>query len=448
MITLKICGIVRNMRRIDYVKVVGCVFLLAAFFFNPFVVEQLFCEDKNIERSSLIVRIVIFELIVGLIGVFFVLKSRAILRLSKEILENKREIFLIIVTTLLLAILLEVGSRVYVCKFASPELQSEVLYFGECGVKSLYSPHHYLNYYGTPDYKSLDGLNMHNSIGFRGPEVEIPKPKGVYRIATIGGSTTYTIAVKDWHNDFARQLEKELQSKYNYDKIEVVNVGLGGWNSWESLINLEFKVLDLDPDLIVIYHGVNDVHARLVDPLYYKGDNSGRRRFWGPKEDVLVIFRSTFVRLVTGLNPWRGISSFVDVQTLSAANETHVETLQKNRPVYFERNLRNMIAIAREHNVNVLLATWAYSNQLNDYTSTSHYEMGIAENNEVVVNVGLAHDVSVFDFAVEMPKDKIYWADGRHLNEEGARLKGELFAKFIYLNRLIDDEIEVLRNGE
>lgn len=77
-------------------------------------------------------------------------------------------------------------------------MQSKYLLYGECGITpSLYSPHHYLNYYGSPNYKSKDGLNMHNSLGFRGDEIAIPKLEGTYRIVILGGSTAYTIGVKD-----------------------------------------------------------------------------------------------------------------------------------------------------------------------------------------------------------------------------------------------------------
>jgi hypothetical protein len=31
-----------------------------------------------------------------------------------------------------------------------------------------------------------------------------------------------------------------------------------------------------------------------------------------------------------------------------------------------------------------------------------------------------------------MSKDKRYWADGRHVNEEGALVKARLFAEFIH----------------
>ena len=47
------------------------------------------------------------------------------------------------------------------------------------------------------------------------------------------------------------------------------------------------------------------------------------------------------------------------------------------------------------------------------------------------------NDIPLFDFAAVMPKDIRYWGDGRHVNEEGALLKAQLFGEFIHDQRLI-----------
>jgi lysophospholipase L1-like esterase len=113
------------------------------------------------------------------------------------------------------------------------------------------------------------------------------------------------------------------------------------------------------------------------------------------------------------------------------------EILAQNPPTYFRRNLANMIAVAREHDVAIMLATWAYSPFLNDYAAREHYQQGFAENNQVVVEVANSHGVPVFHFAAVMSPDAEYWADGRHSSEAGAALKATLFAEFIHSQGLI-----------
>jgi len=86
----------------------------------------------------------------------------------------------------------------------------------------------------------------------------MPKPAGQFRIVCLGGSTTYTSDVKDYRDSYPYLLEKYLKAQ-GYNDVTVVNAGAGSWSSWESLINFQFRVLDLDPDLIIVYHGINDI---------------------------------------------------------------------------------------------------------------------------------------------------------------------------------------------
>jgi hypothetical protein len=107
------------------------------------------------------------------------------------------------------------------------------------------------------------------------------------------------------------------------------------------------------------------------------------------------------------------------------------EVLKANPPIYFRRNLENMIAVAKEHGVEIMFSTWAYSPYLHDYAAEGYSQQGFGENNDVVKDVAASHDIALFDFASIMPKDAEYWADGRHVNEAGALVKARLFAEFI-----------------
>ena len=307
-----------------------------------------------------------------------------------------------------------------------------------------FSPHQYLNYIGTPNYRSANGLNIHNSLGMRGPEIIMPKPAGRIRIAILGGSTVYEEFIQDWKQDFARQFERELKKAYLNKDIEVVNAGLPGWDSWEDLINLEFRLIDLDLDVIIVYEGVNDVHARFVKPDSYKADNSGNKSQWARKPCLVLLCLKT-VQLITGFDPYN-FDFGTPTYTHPATNDynvilgmTPMEALEKNLPIYFERNLRNIIAVARENGIAVLLSTWAWSDQLQDYAATAHYQKGFRELNEVAKKVGQMKDVPLYDFAFEMPKNKKYWADGPHNNLAGVTLKAKLFASYIVKTNFFDN---------
>lgn len=355
---------------------------------------------------------------------------------------KKSRILLVLLSVIVTLLALEVICRVWISFLAADEYRLEYSLYSELKPQERrYIPHHYLNYYPNPEYRGKD--TYHNSLGYRNDEFPVRKPEGIYRIVAIGGSSTYTIKVEKNEETFTRQLEKILRDKYGYKNVQVINAGVGGYNSWESLINLEFRVLDLDPDLIIVYHGTNDVHTRLVEPSEYSGDNRGRRKQW-IEPDVHILEHSALLRILlrkTGITNQVGLRKFVNAQTAYGPFELEgrdpMELLDKNPPIYFRRNLKNMIAVSHANGADIMFATWAHSPHFDDYASTPFYQRGFSENNQVVKEVANEHEIPVFDFAEVMPQDKKYWSDGRHVNKRGARKKAELFAEFINESGLI-----------
>ena len=100
-----------------------------------------------------------------------------------------------------------------------------------------------------------------------------------------------------------------------------------------------------------------------------------------------------------------------------------------------------MVSIARANDVSIALATFAHF-PYSGYASTEAYQLGFKENNEVVKEVADRYGAYLFDFASVMPKDKKYWADGVHVNEEGVLLKAMLFANFIYGSGVLNGKDE------
>lgn len=324
----------------------------------------------------------------------------------------------------------EVGYRTYLFRFASESERARYARYWDVPPElHKFRGHHYYNFVANEGYRTEDGLNRHNSLGFRGAEITLEKPAGTYRIVCIGGSTTYTNSVRDYRNSYPDQLERVLREEYGHDSVQVVNAGVGAWSSWESLIGLMFRVLPLSPDLLVVYHGTNDVHPRLVPPELYRRDNSGLSRQWDTSSHWWE--GSVLLRWIGVRKGWARKNSVGGRAKLDYEDLDYEACLDANPPVYFEQNLETMVVLARHEGVAIMLATWAWSDQLDDYAATPHYQRGFRENNEVVLAVAEANGVPVFDFAGAMTKEAAVWSDGRHVNEEGARMKAEMFAAFI-----------------
>lgn len=416
-------------------------FLIATGIFFRRLVELTLVSDRRIESPTYITLFYVFQLLAVIFGILLLIKQ------PKIRFPNNTELILLTGSILLTFSLLEFGARAWLNYLATPEQYDRyVLYTSIEPEDFAWTSHPYLTYSPTPNYRK--GRTHHNSLGYRNDEFSLEKPAGVYRIVALGGSSTYDIRIEDNNQTFTTQLENLLKDKYGYQNVEVINAGVPGYNSWEILINLEFRVLDLDPDLVIIYEGTNDVHARLVEPSAYRGDNSGRRQAW-QVPPVPGWEHIAFLRILSrSMNFTRQVSvdDFVSSATylswpydyrLSEDGIDPTEILKENPPVYFRRNLGNMIAIAREHGIKMLFATWAYSPYLNDYASRGYSRQGFEENNRVITEVANNHHISLFDFAKVMPQEAKYWADGRHSNEAGALVKAGLFAEFIHTQGLI-----------
>jgi lysophospholipase L1-like esterase len=418
------------------------IFLIAAGILLRRLIELTLVSDLRIESPLYGALIFAIQLLAVAVGIYLLIRQPAI-RLPK-----KTELALLLFSTVLTFFLLEIGARAWLNYLATPDQYDRYVLFTSLDASEYaWTPHPYLAYSPTPNYQK--GLTSHNSLGYRDDEFPREKPDGEYRIVALGGSSTYDVSIKDNDETFTAQLEKQLKEEYGYPNVQVINAGVPGYNSWEVLVNLEFRVLDLDPDLVIIYEGTNDVHARLVEPSAYRGDDSGRRQVW-QAPSVALWEHSAILRILSrAMNITRQVSvdDFVSAPTflswpfeyrLREDNLNPADILKENPPIYFRRNLENMSAIAKEHGVQILFSTWAHSPYLNDYASEGYYQQGFQENNDVVKEVAANRQLPLFDFAEVMPQDAEYWADGRHVNEAGALVKARLFAEYLHDQGLID----------
>ena len=99
-----------------------------------------------------------------------------------------------------------------------------------------------------------------NSKGFRGEEFSEEKPSDVFRIFMVGGST---MLGAETTNDTT--IPSIIQKMYEQEKldreIEIINVGISGGNTLTELELIKSKIINYDPDLIMIYDGWNDISA-------------------------------------------------------------------------------------------------------------------------------------------------------------------------------------------
>ena len=101
-----------------------------------------------------------------------------------------------------------------------------------------------------------------NKYGFIStPEISLEKPENTIRIVFLGGSSTAgtgrNLADEDtWPSLTTEILKKNLKS----GKIEFINAALGGYTTFESFGRLWSRVRFFSPDIVVVYHGWNEMY--------------------------------------------------------------------------------------------------------------------------------------------------------------------------------------------
>jgi lysophospholipase L1-like esterase len=97
-----------------------------------------------------------------------------------------------------------------------------------------------------------------NARGFRGPEIRSDRSKkSTYRVLCIGDSVTFGFN-GDQEDTYPARLGEFLRAKQPGKDIEVINAGVPGWTWLQGLRFLEMEGLALEPDLVIMAHGVND----------------------------------------------------------------------------------------------------------------------------------------------------------------------------------------------
>jgi lysophospholipase L1-like esterase len=310
-----------------------------------------------------------------------------------------------------------------------------------------------------PGYRT--GANRHNSLGFRGDEIAMPKPQGEFRIACLGGSTTYDTSITPWDKTYPAVLESILRHK-GY-RVTVINAGTPGFTTRDCLLKFETVVAHLGVDMIVQCEAVNDVLVRSVwPPECYRSDyappgvlsfnysyvdsiadyslvlhvlravldssvNLGTKGYFhGMKGNLLA--SDAFNQLSAGVYP-EGILKTVGLR----------DAFAKNSPAPFEMNLRNIVTVAMARNITPMLMTFALSREQTpkDAAGKDVYGAiadGVDEMNGIIRSVAGQSGVLFYDLAQSLSEDDkhgSYFTDFCHNNEAGAQLKAEHVADFI-----------------
>ena len=98
-----------------------------------------------------------------------------------------------------------------------------------------------------------------NADGFRDHLYARPKPPGVFRIVVVGDSIAFGFGVEE-EEAFPKVLEALLRNVAPGIDIEVLNLGVSGYNTYTEGALLEDVGLGYEPDLVLAQFCINDLN--------------------------------------------------------------------------------------------------------------------------------------------------------------------------------------------
>lgn len=266
-----------------------------------------------------------------------------------------------------------------------------------------------------------------NSLGFRGPEISKKKPAGTYRIAFLGGSTTFCAEVSGDDRTWPYLVVESLKVAFPGRRFDYINAAVPGYTTRQTRKRFEAEVSALNADLVVIYHASNDLTINSRKFAQEQGldvDSGDRSLSWLSKWSMLIYLVEKNLRVLTLQADAGKPSSKLDVDpsTLTAR---------------FDKNLRELLQSVRASGAKIALAS--FSTQMRrDQTPaekqaaavTSLYYMpymtpdllldAFDAYNSTIRNVAKDEEVIFIDAASAIGSDSAHFIDSIHFTDAGA----------------------------
>jgi len=186
------------------------------------------------------------------------------------------------------------------------------------------------------------------------------KQKNTFRIFVMGESSAAGFPFAPLGSS-SRYLQQRLELVYPESKIEVVNLGITAINSY-TIRDLFPVVLEMSPDLIIIYTGHNE---------YYGALGVGSMESFGTSRNIINLglwlsryktfeFLTDIIRTISN---WISPSKTVDrdatlmAKMVSEQQITFKSELYEDGIEQFRNNVHEILELAKEKNVKILLST-------------------------------------------------------------------------------------------
>jgi lysophospholipase L1-like esterase len=267
-----------------------------------------------------------------------------------------------------------------------------------------------------------------NSRGFRGPELELPKPASRVRLAFLGASTTFCAEASSDAATWPDLVTTKLRAAYPRAQFDYVNAGIPGYRVEHARRNLEYRVKPMNPDFIMYYEATNDIAydtRRLAEaqglsrePPLNPSWLARRLLLWSHVEKNFQLFSR---------------------QRAAASRTEQLKFEARDLSKHFQQELTELVLEAKKVAPVVALATFSYElrreqsrEQQLQAASWALYNMPYMnvdalfrvyeEYNRVIREVATQTDVILIEDEFAIPGDDAHFFDSYHLADAGNRV--------------------------
>jgi lysophospholipase L1-like esterase len=313
-----------------------------------------------------------------------------------------------------------------------------------------YAPHHYMNYALNPRSSGKAG-QINSEYHIRRGEPIRPRSEINRRILVLGGSTTFDTQIAREEDTWVGQVEKLVREKYgnNYD---VINGGVGGYTLQENMIHYITLLTHLEPDVVLLFEGINDVHPRFYGKV--KWDYSNYRRRWNSKGGLIPppskllrwswIYRYYYLR--RHIQP--AVSGGIDILARKPypPADTWKESLKRNPPKVYEKKLEALCDLVQGQGRAIAILPQFFTVT---YPTDEIYIQGLRENNEVSRRVARRKGAAFAEYLYRNPPFKPEdFNDNCHFNEPAAKKMAAQVFEFLEREKLLDSKKTVSGEAE
>jgi lysophospholipase L1-like esterase len=236
-------------------------------------------------------------------------------------------------------------------------------------------------------------------------------PSGHIRIIAVGGSTTvnkrpYRITRKA----YPELLEDSLRAKFPDQAIEVYNAGAPDFSSAHSLVNIQFRISEFDPDIILLMHNVNDLSASFFGTVLHS-DYANKYLVETKLSHDLLASYSVYGFFMQS----RLLSKLLLNKLALARANIHYDVDISTGKRLFKRNLRNISDVCTRHGIKLVFLTQPRSSESKMVFPAEYFD----EFNQVIVSTAAEENRDLIDMAELMGHDPQLFLDEVHYTPTG-----------------------------